>query len=135
MKLNTSLVLLFLLALNSLGFSQTVIEGKVTDAETGDPIPFASVYFLGTTKGVPTDFDGYYKISGDAESDTLVVSYIGYETKKKAYEKGVAQVINFQVSPEATSLTDFVVTAGKLENPAFEILLQKSYLACQNQCK
>ena len=65
------------------GLAQTVIEGKVTDADSGDPIPFASVYFLGTTKGVATDFDGFYKIIGDAETDTLVVSYIGYETKKR----------------------------------------------------
>ncbi|HEY9116182.1 MAG TPA: DUF5686 family protein, partial [Roseivirga sp.] len=122
MKLTASLVFLILFSLSPICFAQTVIEGKVTDAETGDPIPFASVYFLGTTKGVPTDFDGYYKITGDAETDTLVVSYIGYETKKKAYERGKSQVINFQVSPEATSLTDFVVTAGKVENPAFEIL-------------
>lgn len=124
LKLNASLVILILLSLSNLSIAQTVIEGKVTDAETGDPIPFASVYFLATTKGVPTDFDGYYKITGDAETDTLVVSYIGYETKKKAYERGISQIINFQVNPEATSLSDFVVTAGKVENPAFEILRQ-----------
>ncbi len=122
MKPTTSLVILVLFCLSSLSFGQTIIEGKVTDAETGDPIPFASVYFLNTSKGVPTDFDGFYKIEGDAETDTLVVSYIGYETKKKVYEKGISQIINFQVNPEATSLTDFVITAGKVENPAFEVL-------------
>lgn len=104
------------------GLAQTVIEGKVTDAESGDPIPFASVYFLGTTKGISTDFDGLYKLEGDAETDTLVVSYIGYETRKKVYQKGVSQVINYQLKPEATSLGDFVITAGKVENPAWEII-------------
>lgn len=102
--------------------SQTIIEGKVTDAENGDPIPFASVFFKGTTIGIPTDFDGLYRIEGDAPTDTLVVSYIGYETKYKLYTKGISQVIDFQMNPEATSLTDFVITAGKQENPAFEVM-------------
>lgn len=103
--------------------AQTIIKGKVTDAETGDPIPFASVYFQGTTQGVATDFDGLYELKGQAETDTLVVSYIGYQTKTKLYQKGVAQVINFQLQPETTSLSDFVFTAGgKEENPAFEIM-------------
>lgn len=122
MKLSTALVFIAFTLISAMGMAQTVIEGKVTDAETGDPIPFASVYFLGTTIGVATDFDGFYKLVGDAESDTLVVSYIGYETKKKAYEKGVSQVINYQMSPEAASLADFVVTAGRVENPAWEII-------------
>lgn len=123
MKLSTIPVFLFLLLLSSISVGQTVIEGKVTDADSGDPIPFASVYFLGTTKGTATDFDGFFKLTGEAETDTLVVSFIGYETKKKVYQKGVSQVINYQLAPEATSLGDFVVTAGrKIENPAWEIL-------------
>lgn len=122
MKLFTNLIFLFFFLLCASGLAQTVIEGKVTDADSGDPIPFASVYFLGTTKGVATDFDGFYKIIGDAETDTLVVSYIGYETKKKVYEKGISQTINYQLAPESTSLGDFVVTAGKVENPAWDII-------------
>ena len=101
---------------------QTVIRGKVIDAETGDPIPFANVVIQGTSIGTPTDFDGYYEIIGEAASDTLIVSYIGYERKKKIYQKGVTQVINFQLNPEATSLGVFVVTAGEAENPAFPIM-------------
>ena len=101
---------------------QTIIQGKVTDAESGDPIPFANVVIKGTNIGTPTDFDGLYRIEGQAESDTLVVSYIGYETKYKVYKKGVTQTINFQLKPEATSLDDFVIVAGKQENPAFPIM-------------
>ena len=101
---------------------QTIIRGKVTDSETGDPIPFANVVLQGTSIGSPTDFDGYYEIIGEAESDTIVVSYIGYERKKKVYQKGITQTINFQLAPEANSLGEFVITAGKQENPAFPIM-------------
>ncbi len=101
---------------------QTVINGKVTDASTGDPIPFANVLIKGTNIGTPTDFDGFFTIEGEGESDSLLVSYIGYKAKLKVYQRGVTQTINFQLEPEATALDDFVIVAGKTENPAFAIM-------------
>ena len=103
---------------------ETVIRGKVIDAESGSPIPFANVVIQGTSIGSPTNFEGYFEINGQAESDTIIVSYIGYERKKKLYQKGITQTINFQLNPETTSLGEFVITAGKTENPAFAIMRQ-----------
>ncbi len=122
MKLRILLSLTFFLFFIATISAQTVIEGKVIDAESGDPIPFASVVIKGTAVGSPTDFDGFYRIEGDAASDTILVSFIGYETKYKVYKKGVTQTINFQLTPEAKSLDDFVVFARKQENPAFAIM-------------
>lgn len=118
-----SLIIVFLIALTS-GFTnaQTVIRGKVTDAATGDPIPFANVVIKGSAVGSSTDFDGFYEINGEAESDTILVSFIGYERKEKVYQKGVTQRIDFQLNQEATTLADVVVYAGKRENPAFRIM-------------
>lgn len=112
---------LFLTGFVSL-YAQTVIMGKVIDAETGDPIPFANVVIKGTNIGTPTDFDGFFRIEGEGESDTLLVSYIGYAQKKKVYEKGISQTINFQLEPESTTLNEVVVYARKQENPAFAIM-------------
>ncbi len=38
----------------------TRVRGTVTDAETGEPIPFVGVYFDGTTIGISTDLEGHY---------------------------------------------------------------------------
>ena len=121
LKRATLLLLGFLMGLQAYS-QQTIIRGKVTDAETGDPIPFANVVIQGTSIGSPTDFDGYFEINGEAESDTIIVSYIGYERKKKTYQRGITQTINFQLQPEANSLGEFVITAGKQENPAWAIM-------------
>ena len=99
---------------------ETIVKGKVIDANSGDPIPYANIIFQGTTVGGTTDFDGNYQIRTKTPSDTLVVSYIGYKTKKKFVTKGITQIINFQIEEDATSLQEVVVLAG--ENPAFEIL-------------
>lgn len=99
---------------------QTIVTGKVTDANSGDPIPFVNVLLQGTTIGATTDFDGNYTLKTSNPSDTLVISYIGYKTKKKAISKGIKQVINFQLEEAITNLQEVVFLAG--ENPAFELL-------------
>jgi hypothetical protein len=102
------------------GLTQTVVSGKVLDANSGDPIPFASVIFKGTSIGVTTDFDGNYTLKTSARPDSIQATYIGYKSKAKVIKKGVTQVINFQLEELSTSLNEVVITAG--ENPAFEIL-------------
>ncbi len=120
--MRTHIIAFLLICLSSSVVAQTVIRGKVTDASTGDPIPFANVVIKGSAIGASTDFDGVYLIEGEAESDTLLVSFIGYETKLKFYQKGISQRIDFQLNPEATQLADVVVYAGKQENPAWRIM-------------
>lgn len=121
LKVKTALFLLFGLSLPGLA-QETVVKGKVTDAASGDPIPFAYVIFAGTNTGAATDFDGNYTIRTTAPTDTLVVSYVGYKVKKKAVTKGVSQVLNFQIEEALVSLQEVVVVAG--ENPAYPIMRQ-----------
>ena len=40
----------------------TRIRGIVRDAETGEALPFVSVYFDGTTIGISSDLDGRYSL-------------------------------------------------------------------------
>lgn len=113
-------ILLSLLCLNFSARSQTIVKGKVTDANSGDPIPFVNLIFKGTTVGTTTDFDGNYSLKATIPVDSLVASYMGYTTRTKKIQTGVAQVINFQLEEQVTSLQEIVFVAG--ENPAFEIL-------------
>lgn len=114
------LFLFSILLLPSAALSQTVVSGKVTDANSGDPIPFANVIFKGTSTGITTDFDGNYTLRTSARPDSLQASYIGYKPKTKGIRKGVTQVINFQLEELSTNLSEVTITAG--ENPAFQIL-------------
>ncbi|NJD21632.1 MAG: carboxypeptidase-like regulatory domain-containing protein, partial [Melioribacter sp.] len=63
------------------------IEGKVTDAKTKEPLPFASVYLSGTMIGVSTNIQGKYKmLKVLAGKYSLIVSMIGYkEAVQKIY--------------------------------------------------
>lgn len=63
--------------------AQVKIEGRVRDANTGEPIFSANVVVKGTTKGVTTDFDGEFEIRTDQLPATLQISFIGYTPKEQ----------------------------------------------------
>ncbi|MEM7551293.1 MAG: DUF5686 family protein [Bacteroidota bacterium] len=118
-NLNLYLFILFLLSQISAN-AQTTVTGRVTDASTGDPVPFANVVFQGTTVGTTTDFDGRFSIKISENVDSVYASYIGYKTKYKTIRAGENQTINFQLEEDIKTLDEIVVYPG--ENPAFPIM-------------
>ena len=116
------LILLLVLISPYLSGQVTKVMGTLTDADTKEPIPFANVYFYGTTIGVTSDFEGHYSIETKTPSDSLMASYIGYETQSKRIYKGRFQEVNFALKSVNIDLPEVVILAG--ENPA-EILLRK----------
>ena len=61
--------------------SPVVVRGMVIGSDDKEPVIGASVVIEGTNKGVATNIDGHFalKLSPDT---SLVISYIGYKTKK-----------------------------------------------------
>ncbi|UZD23516.1 DUF5686 family protein [Algoriphagus halophytocola] len=114
----TLIALLFLISTHS--FAQFIVKGKVTDSETGDPIPFASVILKGTTTGISTDFEGYYQIEARSLTDSISAAYLGYISASKLLQNVAEQTVNFQLKPSDFEMEAFVFEAG--ENPAFEII-------------
>ncbi|MBN3035273.1 MAG: carboxypeptidase-like regulatory domain-containing protein [Bacteroidales bacterium] len=111
-----------LLSGNMLHSQVTKIVGTVTDSVSGKPIPFANVFFNGTTIGVSTDFDGKFALETAHPSDTLVASSVGYKKAFAAIQRNRFQEIHFILAPDNVNLPEIIIVAG--ENPA-EILLRK----------
>lgn len=61
---------------------QQTITGKVTDAETGETLPGVNIMVKGTTTGTSTDKIGGFELEVPSLQDTLVVSFVGYQTKE-----------------------------------------------------
>ncbi|HOI00283.1 MAG TPA: DUF5686 family protein [Bacteroidales bacterium] len=100
----------------------TRVMGKVLDAGTGEPIPFANIYFKGTTIGVTSNFDGDFSIETGRASDTLVASFIGYHKSELPIRQNRFNQVTFSLERESMELSEVVIRPG--ENPA-EILLRK----------
>lgn len=121
----SAIFFLFFFAAHS-GFAQktTVITGKVKDGDTDEPIPFASVFFPGTSIGATTDFEGYYTIRTTNATDTLKASFAGYEPKTTLVKIGEEQTINFTLKTEILGAVVITDKKYKEENPAWPILRQ-----------
>ncbi len=88
---------------------EVTITGTVTSSEDGSAMPFLTVLIKGTTKGTQTDLDGKYSLKHVSPKDTLVFSFIGFETKRVIV--GKQTIINITLSPTISSLKEVVVTA------------------------
>jgi hypothetical protein len=116
------LQLVIFLLLATLAFPQYTIKGKVFDAKTKEPVPFANVVLKGTSAGASTDFDGNYVITTDKLADSVIASYIGFQRAALKIRRGVEQTVNIPLFPleEGITLTEITVKAG--ENPAHRII-------------
>ena len=69
------LPVVILILIQSLSFAQNgILKGKIIDAVTREPVPFAGVALQGTTTGTATDIDGNFVIS-DRKSTRLNSSH------------------------------------------------------------
>ncbi|MCU0376961.1 MAG: carboxypeptidase-like regulatory domain-containing protein [Bacteroidales bacterium] len=57
-----------------------IITGRITDAATSEPLPYATIGISHRGRGTVTNNNGDFilKISGECLNDTLSVSYVGY---------------------------------------------------------
>lgn len=83
-----------------------IITGVVTD-EKGEPLPGVSIVVKSSRAGTMTNEKGIFSLDARSESDTLLISYIGYRTQEVAV-KGRSQ-LNVQLVLSENSLADVVV--------------------------
>ena len=107
-----------LLTLVTTVFAQNVtVRGKVTDADTGEGIPYATVLVRGTLTGASSDADGNYELSVSRGS-TLEFSAVGYVSANQVVDSRT--VINAALQPDAEFLDDVIVVAyGTASRTAF----------------
>lgn len=103
MSLKKIALSLALILASMVAVAQTkTVKGVIYEEETGEPMPGATVSVEGSTRGVMTDLDGSFELTGVKPSDKLKFECLGKETQ-------VLQV---------GTMTNFVV---KLKNAANEL--------------
>ena len=118
--------LLFLLLMPLLPLvsaAQDVVSGTVTNARTGEVLPYVNVYYSNGDM-TQTGIDGTYRIAFHARK--LTFSYPGYKPVSQKQKK--AGVLDIALEPvEYTQLQEAVVTGKKQrysrkDNPAVELM-------------
>ncbi len=89
-------------------FAQTKLTGNVVD-ETNQPLPGATVVLQGTQTGASSDFDGNFTFETTASNGTVLVSFVGYETKSLTFN-GSTDFGTIALKPSAEALDEIVIT-------------------------
>ena len=99
-------ILLWGLLLPLTAFAQQFSKGTVVD-EANLPLMGAEVYWNGTQIGVSTDDNGTFTLKRTENSNTLVISYVGYKTKTLKVTN--SEALHIQLEPQS-ALEEVVVT-------------------------
>ena len=99
---------LFVLLAVSLSAQNMRVTGTVTDSQTGEGVPFASVVVKGTMLGTSTDANGAYSLNAPANG-TLEFTAVGYVLVDEAING--RSVVNVSLDPDAESLEDVLIVA------------------------
>ncbi len=111
--------------------STATLQGQVTDAESGDPLPGANVilYRPGETasfRGTATDVGGRYRLENlPAGTYEVVARFVGYAEARRTVTlaAGATVTVDLALAPVELGLNPVVVTASRrqekvLESPA-----------------
>jgi hypothetical protein len=119
--LRALLVVLVVVAGLSTSAQTTKVTGRITDAKSGETIPFASIAFVDSRIGTNSDMDGNYALETYYATDSIKVSSVGYVARSFPVKKDKAQVIDVVLEPNSFELAEVVIKPTE-ENPAFGIL-------------
>ena len=114
------------------------LKGKVTDA-SGYPLPGVTVRMAHSPKGVTTNFDGEYSLELPVADTTLLISFVGFETKEVEVEDTTTQLIAM-LEEDVAQLQEVVVTGATREvqeivspTPAVGMRAYRKYLQEQQR--
>lgn len=96
--------------------AQATVSGKVTDSQTGEPLPGVNV-IIGKGSGTSTDANGFYSFPAAPGTVTVSFSFIGYKSLNEMLNirEGDNMVLNVAMEPEVLSLDQVVVSADRME--------------------
>ena len=116
--------------------SFTSASGIIKDSITGEPLPFVSVYFDGSTIGAMTDDNGTFTLQNNQGYTKLAAASLGYDTKFIDLKPGKKNDnLELLLKPTAFEISEVVVKPKRekytrKDNPAVELI--KKVIAHKN---
>ena len=112
-------IILFLsfISITLFSFAQIQISGNIT-SEEGGVLPAVNVMIKNHNTGTTTDMNGDYKITVEDKTNTLVFSFIGFETQEIIVSNNT--IINVKMAISSIDLDKVVVTASRKKEKLLE---------------
>lgn len=109
--------------------NRTVLTGVIMDSISHEKLPGVTLVIKGTTIGAVSDIYGNFvlNVPSSVTSDTLMVSYMGYDGTSLKFNKGKSNELNIKLNAVSYALDNVVVRASRhrysrKNNPAIELV-------------
>ncbi len=102
--------LLCLLLAGSAASAQELAHGRITDKETGKPVPFASIGVVGTSRGTTSNTEGEFSLLLN-EPFTVRITCVGYESVTISSMRELATVV---LIPEVRQLSEIYISTKQV---------------------
>ena len=111
------LILLFFVCTFYSAFSQEkfTISGYVKDAKNGESLIGVTVYKKNSQIGASTNEYGFYSLTMPKGTDTVVFSFIGYQSIFRVVNLTSNQTISVELPEEGKNLAEVVISAEKAD--------------------
>lgn len=95
--------------------SNFTVSGKISDSNSGESLPFVTVYVKGTQIGSISNVDGFFSVLNvPSDTSTLIFSYIGYRNLELLLNpKMSVSGMKVEMYSGATELDEVVVTGDR----------------------
>jgi len=121
-------LILFLISFQAFGQSG-LLKGEILDADTKEPIAFATIAIKGKAKGVISNLDGGFSLPERFKifGDTLGISSMGYDKREVLIsEFSNNRITIIYLQPSITELDEAIVKAKKKRLPSARRIVKKA---------
>ena len=122
----------------------TRVRGTVTDAQTGEPLPYVSVVFSGSQVGTMTDPEGAFSLESPRSYANVSFQMLGYETLIVSIRPGATNAdLRIKLNPDTYGIQAVVVKPKRGRdnvyrrrgNPAVELVEKVIAHKAENNAK
>jgi hypothetical protein len=100
-RINLCLLLILLFAVHPFCYPQQgkiVLKGMVTDSVSGEALPGAHIYFVGSNSGTPSNSFGFYSLQLEKGVSRAEITYMGYKKMNLELNLWSDTTINFRLT-------------------------------------
>ena len=127
----------FLLSFTGIQAQTCIVQGKVMDEQTNEPLPFVNIGIKGLPTGTFSDSNGLYQLELSSGDIFLIISCVGYEKQEKHINVDGRKRFSMDIlmTPVSQELSTFVVSGSKYEQKVensistIEVLKSQSILS------
>ena len=98
------------------GNAQAIINGRIIDAETGEPVVGATIYLEDLKKGLATDVDGRFSLVIPPGKYLTTFNCLGMEPLQKILQVYSGGNLQVQMDKALIPISEVVIRAGNYEN-------------------